>query len=209
MRWYHEFYLDYERFDKQNDLQKIFENIAISTWLNKKNIVKLALEIINNLILKLEKATDIEIVVFASNNQDDLMCLMWIFNFHRTITWIPTSEKWWLNDLKWKIWDLINTSKLSRKKIWLLNWLLTQSNYEYSSLLMISRIKSIEENMQNNEKSDGKNLVNFNYSNLKNFDKLAMYQASIISWYLEKLKKIKETSEESSWKIILCLEQKK
>lgn len=207
-RWYHEFYLDYLRFDKTNGLtlSEIEKNVVISTWLNSKNIKWLAKNLFLTLIYNLDKFrqrfeewTDIDYGLFSSENSELIFTLSQLFSSYSIITWISTNESWGLSDLKLSLWKIINESWLSRKDKRFLQSILWENNNINLSMEMISKIRDSES--KNIETSSETWITLFDDYSLKNPDKLTILWASFISKYLANYKrKIVDASEKvSTW----------
>ncbi len=194
-RSYFEFLDDYLKFDltKWLTLDESETNLIISTWLNKQNIKKLAYKIIDSLIEKISLYKSDDYWEFANTNNDEIFCLIWLFRFYTTISWISIQEKWWLDDFKYGIANYIREKrfnkdrKITRTQQNFLNQLLSTNKQFQLSETIISRIRAQSKTtVDSNSWSD---IDISRESSLMNYDKLNLFQAMVISKHLSMLGK--------------------
>lgn len=192
-RNYFEFLDDYLQYDltKWLSLDESETNLIISTWLNKQNIKKLAYKIIDSLIEKISLYKSDDYWDFANTNNDEIFCLIWLFRFYTTISWVSIQEKWWLYEFKRGISEHIREKrfgkdrKITRIQERFLNELLSTNKQFQLSETIISKIR--EQSKKTVDSNSWSDIDIRRESSLMNYDKLNLLQAMVISKHLSML----------------------
>ncbi len=131
-------YYETIRFDENYTEAEAEKRIMVSTWLNKKTINKLWISIFKDIIEKLnniENPKDYNDIIQNWNIAKLLTWLMWVFDFHSTITWKSISDKnWGLLELKFTLWNIVNKQGFKQQR----------KNVKYKFLLDILDSKTLQ-----------------------------------------------------------------